>query len=1622
MRTLINQNRFLKAIEYVSENHFSKPYSISPMVDRWFNQLSMVHLANGKIVHLSGKDATEFVDITLDGKVVDKKDLAIVFQFHSQRSEHEKERAALVKKIEELKEELKNIVTENKEKKGQLEAEEKKLEEFDNNKIKAKKLYEDIVERGTSSLNEERLEKKYDSKITQIVHRPNHGLTHSVRVSYLVTGIHAFKQEFNKHSKALDDNTELEKSQMMMLFSVVGRRDETGFNDTGDNVKGCETYESFRTTSGREYLKYCRAHLTDLYKDNLDAMYRDAIIVELMGYSNIQDRIDRREDDPPQVFIDYIIEKEKQLGNDISREEALNLTIKPQSRKNKTPKYSLDKFFPKGPIQELADAKLDMMNDAHGIDLTRCYPLYPSKKGGAKAIGIIEDYVNLSGLSESLKSANLEKLESVFKFLRCSFDTLQLTGQRSMFGLISQETFDSQKDSILLAIQDINKRFQTPIKKETRAELIEEITKAREADNYYKNLEGSLALSNKSNPTIEAYRKHLILQEIVKHITAAPKLTTDKRMFDFQNTQEGNPHKIDHHKNAVSLVNGLQSITPVKGVTKVNLPVISAVKHNRLGNKVTVSFESQEQAQSFKEMYDTLFGAKLDITQHSPKQFSLEVNREHYKQLRDDKLVEFKQVSVPKVINREDSLVDPEGNIIALDMIQNSRALVRLVSTTALSGETFPDYDYLLRAFEDPVHERYTPTIRENIHFPVIHGKYTDPRTNRVYDRKVVTTTLPEVRFQEPVTEPVKFEDKVADGWVVGKPGAPQNTIFTKKLAHTLLPPHGKVIPFSGYPDKKWNYFPIGVLSDVRQVDLRDERYIWSENMDTVNKFWIKDHSKTNLDFCNYLNAQMEKSGQPKRYPKTNFIALDKSKLLKESSTKEELIEHLQKRKKKIFDVLKAKAYRPNDEALQDFKNLLQQERKIYLNRFTKNKVAQKEIKELYSAMIERINIEAARKSSKYAINLSQLIQLQKERVELGGHNEILAGNTKGATQAFYATRDQLFDRLNLAFHALEIKKKYQYDVPLLVLSQDKPPYHYTEAMIKEDLKTAYDLLRKGEFPYDKTKTIAYELDSKGNALRDKDGNRIRKKTSGGDDVYEEKNQVYQKDLLVNLFKLALPLTDITQLEKGQIDSETLDEVKIDVAIDSIVEQMDVLGGLARERKLMQQIFSQKNKEKQEQFFLRQIALGNLSLVQEMARNRSFVISPMLLEKAVLVAEKNNHKAVRDFLAPPKPSIEEVREDIKVAQPTQVESVGKETFIEKSDLKSEIENLKKPIDLSSLQNVLKSHHERIAAIVEINLRDQSSLKLDNILLLQKTTVELLLNPSSNNENNKNKLDEFIKLLNAHPQYKESYAHVLAASDKSVSLSSILKAHDLWGVELTAKAIALLASQEKDVFCLDDLIEIYKRMSLVMPLVNCQEHLKNAMSLVENRGMEDANNYLLLVEYGRESIAKMYFKDAKALSFQPRIDAIREKVEGLIENIEANGFGSMDKKTKNFCDIMKQMVEENKNDYLFLLGRFHDLVKVHGVITSPEMQDIKKEIARLEYNASGFFGSRTSLKQANTIKEALSKTPLLEREHILTGDSLLCRNVQRTLHSIGILVDKLDVEALLKEESTKKLSN
>ena len=198
MKTLINQSRFIKAVEYASRHHFSKPFSISPMVGRWFNQLSMIELENGKLLHLSGALARECVDITLDGQIVDKKDIGLIFRFCAQDSQQEQERAAINESMTKLEKELEGLPDndENKAKYAELAAITAQLQSFDRDKARANELYLNIVSRGTSSLNQQRIEEKYHSKIKNIIHRPNHGLTHSVRVAYMTTAIHAFKQRY----------------------------------------------------------------------------------------------------------------------------------------------------------------------------------------------------------------------------------------------------------------------------------------------------------------------------------------------------------------------------------------------------------------------------------------------------------------------------------------------------------------------------------------------------------------------------------------------------------------------------------------------------------------------------------------------------------------------------------------------------------------------------------------------------------------------------------------------------------------------------------------------------------------------------------------------------------------------------------------------------------------------------------------------------------------------------------------------------------------------------------------------------------------------------------------------------------------------------------------------------------------------------------------------------------------------------------------------------------------------------------------------------------------------------------------------------------------------------------
>ena len=101
MKTLINKVGFIKAVEHVSTHFFSTPFSLTPIVDRWFNQLAMLQFeGEPEPVSLTGQVALHHVDIVLDGKVVDIKDIALITQFHSKNSNHEKVREELQKKLD----------------------------------------------------------------------------------------------------------------------------------------------------------------------------------------------------------------------------------------------------------------------------------------------------------------------------------------------------------------------------------------------------------------------------------------------------------------------------------------------------------------------------------------------------------------------------------------------------------------------------------------------------------------------------------------------------------------------------------------------------------------------------------------------------------------------------------------------------------------------------------------------------------------------------------------------------------------------------------------------------------------------------------------------------------------------------------------------------------------------------------------------------------------------------------------------------------------------------------------------------------------------------------------------------------------------------------------------------------------------------------------------------------------------------------------------------------------------------------------------------------------------------------------------------------------------------------
>lgn len=1769
MKTLINQARFLKALEYTSEHYFSKPYTISPMVDRWFNQLAMIQLeGKSRPMQLSMGSAKELatfpVDVVIDGEVLAKEKVALIFKFHSQKSEHEKERKNLITQNEELekrwaalntkKQELESVLSKNpadEEAKAALKAHEdliaayntdrdkiQTIEAFDRDKTEAKTLYDGIVAKireddqalradptyepkVKSVINIAAIEAQYKTKVLNIVHRPNHGFAHSARAAYSVTAIQSYRKE---HQQALSlDDSDLEKLQLMMLFSVVGRKDETGFSDS-DPVGGA-AYKSFRTGSGRAYLNYCLSKEGQaIYQGKIDAAYRDAIVVELMGYDDINNAIRRYP--KPQLLLDYVIMKEAQKGKAIPREEALKLIEQNH--------YSLGKLFD-STVKDKANHMLVMMNDAHGLDLTRCYSLFPTTNQGSDSVGVLSYHLSQSKFLNFKENPNPEQLESFYQFMRTSFDTLQLTGQNSMFGLLSHEEFAKQKANILSEVKDIYDYCQNPDNRETILLRAMKDHKANDTESYYDagkaindddallksyqkylitravseklagiveyNLgktqllqfkdapspekldefhrllslsyntlpgkpilnasefaakkadilkemkrvaddfkdpdrftdlvrEAKLALADTNNPfrsdaksdknLLTDYRNFQVANATYQGLTGKPlneslqtRLYSDNAMFKFQHQRGTSLSEFDHHKNAVSMVQGFQQISPYKGLEQPALPKISAVEHRREQGKTIVSFEDSNNATFFQESYKALFGITPSMVENKGV-FSIEVDRAHYKQMLAEQLIEFKQVTIQKKVEREEHLIDENGTVDAINLIAHSQGLVRLVSTTALNGEDFPDYDYLLRSFEDPVHQRYTPALKEMEHFPLDHGRYYDPRSGKAYERTVVDTPAADLRFQEPITTPPSLADKQAEGWTVSSAGrgAAKNTIYTKKMAHTLMPAHGKVMPFAGYTQTQHLYFPIGVLSDVKQVDLKDERYIWAQNMVTAHKFWIRDPSVFRKGIHVLLNAQLNNDVLV-RHP--NGVAQLNKEKIPQLADKTKLVQYLETKATKFAAKLDEKYYRPSNEDLNDFKKLIAQQRQACLKQVQddpNSKDLSNQINAVFSKMNERIDLESQRKGLKYSMTLRELIQHQEKNKDVGAHNELLAANTKGATRAFYATKDTLLDRLNVAFHGMKIKEKYGYDVPLLVMSQDKAPYNYSEAMIRRDLKEAAHMLRAGTFPFDKTLFKIYEYDAKGMPVVVA-GERVVKKDDLGRDIEIPKNLQMQQDLLLDFFKVGLP--ELRQLSE-LADPKTTDDSEIDTAIDRIIEQMNFIGGLERETALMERTLASKDQRAIEQFFLRSCSLGHESLVEQMLTHEEFKIPNQVLEKGSAFAANNNHHVLQEMVDV-KLGIVPFKRQLAFLEKSVLQKEDNcDPLVREQRIKAYIELIKKLDTLPENANVpeLKSRLEALGPVVLSNTRTKFSL---TNLLTPPEAFPLIINCLAGNE-------EAIKL----------YAKSLA-EDTVLPLAHLANAHE--------KLDSVNKTLVKDVFI--NILHLNAshgpRTALNYLSIQAIDSTEGARYLKVHN--DSAARFASLLKPGvvyEDVKAQQHHLEHFVLHEGQSVDQLKaalakeaielgtakfQETQQILASLQSIAKQNPnDLKLKQYCDAMIQQLEASQYDYSALVQTQKQLLHIHEAVTSPEVFAINRAINRLEHRANNDWIGIGNQKKADKIKTALYEVELADRLHVFSNPEGLtsCKKVKEELSSHRLLANpfKYDKTPTSAKEVSKEI--
>src|SRR3990167_626368 len=136
----------------------------------------------------------------------------------------------------------------------------------------------------------------------------------------------------------------------------------------------------------------------------------------------------------------------------------------------------------------------------------------------------------------------------------------------------------------------------------------------------------------------------------------------------------------------------------------------------------------------------------------------------------------------------------------ALQIIYENRGVVKNISSSLNDQQNWP---FILEQLKNPESNRPLKAISKYAN----RTKYLDLKKNKWTNRTIY-----------------------------GARGRAKNTKFIKKTSVTLVPSNGKIILF---PVK----FPVGILFDLTLCNTKNEKYIFSLNASTNNKWWIKNNN-----------------------------------------------------------------------------------------------------------------------------------------------------------------------------------------------------------------------------------------------------------------------------------------------------------------------------------------------------------------------------------------------------------------------------------------------------------------------------------------------------------------------------------------------------------------------------------------------------------------------------------------------------------------------------------------------------------------------------------------------------------------------------------------------------------